>query len=349
LGIRNTRNKKRALEAAKARNEIATNDFDTPADEEAKKERLSVKFNLAKSASAKKYKKRKGKKEKASVGSRVLNIVFPPRQVDLANRMINGKEVIKRKDPFWQDIWDYDWIVLPDTTKGHCLVCKREGVLDADCVFGKNHFADHYRRKHLKLETKPRDIPKYTKSDYVGVQGQGRKWKARIGSLSLGSFDTEVEAARAYDTAVLARDAGKPSNLRAKTNFANEDQNILPELEKQLILQKVEAKRAQIALQKVHARKYIGVSTRTYGRVLKYRASFMNIEIELLFDTAEQAAAARDYVGMSNDSNYKRQLDKNTFGKLLTDDQKRQVNKNFLEKLAERNQKQASKKRKSEK
>jgi len=91
LGIRNTRNKKRALEAAKARNEIATNDFDTPADEEAKKERLNVKFNLAKSASAKKYEKRKGKKEKASVGSRVLNIVFPPRQVDLAKLLPKKK------------------------------------------------------------------------------------------------------------------------------------------------------------------------------------------------------------------------------------------------------------------
>ena len=290
MGIRNTRNKKRALEAAKARNEIATNDFDTPADEEAKKERLSVKFNLAKSASAKKYEKRKGKKEKASVGSRVLNIVFPPRQVDLANRMINGKEVIKRKDPFWQDIWDNDWIVLPGTTKGHCLVCKREGVLDADCVFGKNHFADHYRRKHLKLETQLCDIPKYTKSDYVGVQGHRGKWRARIGSLSLGSFDTEVEAARAYDTAVLARDAGKPSNLRAKTNFANEDQNILPELEKQRILTEVEAKRAQIALQKVHARKYIGVSTKNLG---SYIAQHHKTHIST-YDSAEKAALAHD-------------------------------------------------------
>jgi hypothetical protein len=115
------------------------------------------------------------------------------------------------------------------------------------------------------------------------------------------------------------------------------------------ILQKVDAKREEIVLLKANAEKYEGVSTRTCGRVLKYRASFMNIEIELLFDTAEQAAAARDYVGMSNDSNYKRQLDKNTFEKLLTDDQKRQVNKNFSEKLAERSQKQASKKRKSEK
>jgi hypothetical protein len=221
-------------------------------------------------------------------------------------------------------------------------VCKREGVLDADCVFAKNHFADHYRRKHLKLESKPPRSQMYTKSKYRGVQGaHGGKWRARIGSLSLGSFDTEVEAARAYDTAVLARDAGKPSNLRAKTNFGDEDHNIFPDHEKQLILQKVDAKREEIVLHKANAEKYEGVSTRTYRRVLKYRASFMNIKIELLFDTAEQAAAARDYVGMSNDSNYKRQLDKKTFEKLLTDDQKRQVNKNFLEKLAERNQKQA--------
>jgi len=236
MGIRNTRNKKRALEAAKAWNEIATNDFDTSADEEAKKERLSVKLKLAKFATAKKYEKRKGKKEKTSDDdSRVLNIVFPPRQVDLANRMINGKEVIKRKDPFWQDIWDNDWIVLPGTTNGHCLVCKREGVLDADCVFGKNNFADHYRRKHLKLESKPPRSQMYTKSKYRGVhQGAyGGKWRARIGSLSLGSFDTEVEAARAYDTAVLARDADKPSNLRAKTNFGDEDHNIFPDHEKQ--------------------------------------------------------------------------------------------------------------------
>ena len=290
MGIRNTRNKKHALEAAKARNEIATKDIDTSADEEAKKERLSVKLKLAKFASAKKYEKRKAEREKASVGSRVLNIVFPPRQVDLANRMINGKEVIKRKDPFWQDIWDNDWIVLPGTkTNGHCLVCKREGVLDAGCVFGKNHFADHYRQKHLKLETQLCDIPKYTQSDYVGVHGHRGKWRARIGSLSLGSFDTEVEAARAYD-AVLARDAGKPSNLRAKTNFANEDQNILPELEKQRILTEVEAKRAQIALQKVHARKYIGVSTKNLG---SYIAQHHKTHIST-YDSAEKAALAHD-------------------------------------------------------
>jgi hypothetical protein len=103
---------------------------------------------------------------------------------------------------------------------------------------------------------------------------------------------------------------------------------------------------------KANAEKYEGVSTRTYGRVLKYRASFMNIEIELLlFDTAEQAAAARDYIGMSNDPNYKRQLDKNTYEKQLslTDDQKRQINEIFLTNLAKRRQKQASKTKKSEK
>jgi len=77
-----------------ARNEITTKDIDTSADEEAKKERLSVKLKLAKFASAKKYEKRKAEREKTSDDdSRVLNIVFPPRQVDLANR-INGCSLV---------------------------------------------------------------------------------------------------------------------------------------------------------------------------------------------------------------------------------------------------------------
>ncbi len=78
MGVRDTRDKKRALEAAKARNEITTKDIDTSADEEAKKERSSVKLKLAKFASAKKYEKRKAEREKTSDDdSRVLNIVFP--------------------------------------------------------------------------------------------------------------------------------------------------------------------------------------------------------------------------------------------------------------------------------
>ena len=146
------------------------------------------------------------------------------------------------------------------------------------------------RRKHLKLETQLCDIPKYTKSDYVGVHGHRGKWSAKIDSLSLGTYQTEDEAARAYDAAVRARDAGKPSNLRAKTNFANEDQNILPELEKQRILTEVEAKRAQMELQKVHARKYIGVFTKNLG---SYTAQHHNTHIST-YDSAEKAALAHD-------------------------------------------------------
>ena len=82
--------------------------------------------------------------------------------------------------------------------------------------------------------------------------------------------------------------------------------------------------------------------------VNKFQTSLMSINIGT-FETAEQAAAARDYIGMSNDPNYKRQLDKNTYEKQLTDDQKRQINETFLTNLAKRRQKQASKTKKLEK
>ena len=58
----------------------------------------------------------------------------------------------------------------------------------------------------------------------------------------------------------------------------------------QRILTEVEAKRAQIALQKVHARKYIGVSTKNLG---SYIAQHHKTHIST-YDSAEKAALAHD-------------------------------------------------------
>jgi len=104
------------------------------------------------------------------------------------------------------------------------LVCKG---LDAQINFSRNDYMQHIDMlRHCTQEELVAHIRRQSsafsrgKSKYRGVSGQDKRWEARIGqysgrkNVSFGVYDTEEEAARQYDRALITQ-----RGRSAKTNF----------------------------------------------------------------------------------------------------------------------------------
>lgn len=83
----------------------------------------------------------------------------------------------------------------------------------------RNTFRNDCRRENLML-TAPNDFPK-SGSELTGVYRHHRKWRARFSlhtkRVSLGSYDSEAEAAAAVDWVYEATRGYRPNNTCPET------------------------------------------------------------------------------------------------------------------------------------
>ena len=108
-------------------------------------------------------------------------------------------------------------------------------IMKASFDLGVNHVNKNILdncKENLQLCTKYGYIPKVTgfgHSRFRGVCKNGKKWKATLNhkyvAINLGTFDTEIEAALAYDAAIKKLKIKKQSRKVRVLNFPDEAPN----------------------------------------------------------------------------------------------------------------------------